>query len=78
MLLPEGNALPQPIAVGNGRAVQSPSSGLTLLALFTPDPSTARRVPEFSTVNIRNPQHPESPRENHVDQFAASATASMK
>ena len=55
MLLPESNALPQPDAIaGNGGTVQT-SPGLTLPALFAPDPSTARRVLEFFTVNIRNP-----------------------
>ena len=29
--------------------------GVTLPALFAPDPSTARRVIEFFTANIRNP-----------------------
>jgi hypothetical protein len=32
------------------------SNSLTLPALFAPDPSTARRVLEFFTANIRNPR----------------------
>jgi site-specific recombinase XerD len=48
------NAEPQPLVILTGAGIQ-PKNGMALPALFSRDPSTARHVLEFFTVNIRNP-----------------------
>jgi site-specific recombinase XerD len=48
------NAEPQWLVISNAAGIQ-PKNGIALPALFSRDPSTTRRVLEFFTVNIRNP-----------------------
>ena len=48
------NAEQRPLVILNAAGIQ-PKNGIALPALFSRDPSTTRRVLEFFTVNIRNP-----------------------